>query len=150
MQTDLHTTRQLYLALKSILADYRSGMESGDWCGEPDAATKKQITDAQEALALFELDMGPLPDWASAHNIAQEPVLYAQLYTRNGRKNGNGMIFHVGQTMFGVITDMGNDLTVNRAELDELFEIGDFILNDEGYEKRKRQRDDYIEMPSMQ
>lgn len=146
MQTD----RMLYLALKSILNDYRSGMESGDWCGEPDAETKKQIADAEEALQQYELEMGPLPDWASAHNISGEPVLYAQLYTKNGRQRGNGMIFHVaGYGSFGVITDMGNTSTLNHEELLSLYEIGDFILNEEGYLKRKRQNPDLdFEEPS--
>jgi hypothetical protein len=140
----MSTEKQLYLALKNILEPYRSGMESGDWCGEPNAQTKKEIADAEEALACFELDLGPLPDWASAHNIAQEPVTYAQLFTRNPRRNGNAMIFYVGTSHFGVITDMGNAMTLSLVELHQLYEIGDYIMDERGYEKRKRQRDDYM------
>ena len=141
----MNTEKSLYLALKNLLVSWRGGIESGDWVGEPDAQAKKEIADAEEALALFELDLGPLPDWATAHNIAQEPVLYAQLYTRNARRNGNAMIFHVSGSTFGVITDMGSTMAVNLSELNQLFEIGDYIMNERGYEKRKRQRDDYIE-----
>lgn len=141
----MNTEKFLYLALKNLLVSWRGGIESGDWVGEPNAQAKKEIADAEEALALFELDLGPLPDWAAAHNIAQEPVLYAQLYTRNPRRNGNAMIFHVVGETFGVITDMGNDMTLNKHELHQLFEVGDYVMNEAAYVKRKRQRDDYIE-----
>lgn len=101
---------------------------------------------AADALQQYELEMGPLPDWASAHNISGEPVLYAQLYTFNGRQRGNGMIYHVSHSgkTFGVITDMGNTSTLNREELLNIYEIGDFILNEEGYLKRKRQNPDLL------
>jgi hypothetical protein len=95
--------------------------------------------------------MGPLPEWASAHNIAGEPVLYAQLYTKNGRQRGNGMIYDIGTqgVNFGVITDMGNTSVLNREELLSIYEVGDFILNEEGYLKRKRQHPDLdFEEPS--
>lgn len=135
MQTD----RMLYLALR-VLTDVCRVMVN------PNTAIQKAYDDAHAALGQYELEMGPLPDWASAHNIAQEPVLYAQLYTLNGRQRGNGMIYHVvNDRMFGVITDMGNTSSLSREELLSIYEIGDFVLNEEGYEKRKRQRDDYIE-----
>jgi hypothetical protein len=128
MQTD----RMLYLALKNFRAS-------------ASMASIATTIAADAALEQYETEMGPLPEWASAHNIAQEPVLYAQLYTLNGRQRGNGMIYHVAGNSFGVITDMGNTSTLNREELLGIYEIGDFILNEEGYEKRKRQRDDYLE-----
>lgn len=132
MQTD----RRLYLALH---AAYQRLIPQN-------AMQDELVAEIYGALEQFESELGPLPEWASAHNIAQEPVLFAQLYTKNGRQRGNGMIFHVaGYGSFGVITDMGNTSTLNREELLSIYEIGDFILNEEGYIKRKRQRDDYIE-----
>lgn len=135
----MNTEKSLYLALLNLY----------------NALEETEITDdlassyhgAVEALRQFELELGPLPDWATAHNIAGLPVLFAQLYTRNGRAHGNGLIYHVGDSggTFGVITDMGNTMVLNRKELDQMFEVGDFIMNDAAYEKRKRQRDDYIE-----
>jgi hypothetical protein len=133
MQTD----RMLYLALRS-LADMVS----------PQNAKQDEVVDlARKALDQYETEMGPLPDWASAWNIAQEPVLFAQLYTKNGRQRGNGMIYDIGTSgkVYGVITDMGNTSALSREELLNIYEIGDFVLNEEGYIKRKRQRDDYIE-----
>ena len=130
----MNTEKQLYLALKNL----RSAAI---------LATIEAVQQADKAIAQFELELGPLPDWASGHNIAVEPVLYAQLYTLRARAHGNGMIYHVGDSgdTFGVITDMGNTMVLNRSELEQCFEIGDFIMNEAAYEKRKRQRDDYIE-----
>lgn len=139
----MNIEKSLYLALNNL---YRAIADEG--IGWPAHSAMTVATyEANKAIAQFELELGPLPDWATAHNIAQEPVLYAQLYTKNGRQRGNGMIYHIGHsgTTFGIITDMGNTSTLNREELLGIYEIGDFVLNEEGYEKRKRQRDEYIE-----
>jgi hypothetical protein len=130
MQTD----RMMYLALK-VLADLVN------------PKTPEQVelvATARKVLEQFEIELGPLPEWASAHNISGEPVLFAQLYTLNGRQRGNGMIYHVGHSgkTFGIISDMGNTSTLNREELLSIYEIGDFILNEEGYQKRRRQNPD--------
>lgn len=129
MQTD----RMLYLALKNFRASASMAHI------EPTIA-------ADAALAQFELEMGPLPDWASAHNIAQEPVLYAQLYTKNGRRCGNAMISLVTlppsedcEVYYHVITDMGNEMRLSLSELNELFDIGDYIGKEYGIELRQRQ-----------
>lgn len=129
----MQTERMLYLALKNLRAS-------------ASMATIEATIAADAALKQFESEVGPLPEWATAHNIAQEPVLYAQLYTKNGRQRGNGMIYHIGQsgTTFGIITDMGNTSTLNREELLGVYEVGDFILNEEGYLKRKRQNPDLV------
>lgn len=134
----MNTEKYLYLALKNLLA--RLVDEGIGWPAHSvmTAATRE----ANKALDQFELELGPLPDWATAHNIAQEPVLYAQLFTRNPRRNGNAMIYHAGQEVFGVITDMGNTMALNASELYQLFEIGDYIMNEAAYEKRKRQSAD--------
>jgi len=95
-----------------------------------------------KAMTQYDLELGPLPEWASGWNHSQEPVLFAQLFTLNGRERGNGMIYHVVGDSFGVITDMGNTMVLNLQELYSCYEIGDFILNEEAYEKRKRQQDE--------
>lgn len=141
----MNTEKSLYLALRNLY----DAIDSHEVIDHLPGGTANVIRDmwhaSDAALSAFELDLGPLPDWATAHNIAQEPVLYAQLFTRNPRRNGNAMIFHVASSTFGVITDMGNTMALNLTELNQLFEIGDYIMKEEGYEKRKRQRDDYIE-----
>lgn len=145
MQTD----RMLYLAAKRVLAAI-SPLPGSIYPIDKRAEGLQAYSGLKAVCSQFELEMGPLPDWASAHNISGEPVLYAQLYTKNGRQRGNGMIFHVaGYGSFGVITDMGNTSTLNHEELLSLYEIGDFILNEEGYLKRKRQNPDLdFEEPS--
>lgn len=141
----MNTEKSLYLALRNLY----DAIDSHQVIDHLPGGTANVIRDmwhaSDAALSAFELDLGPLPDWASAHNIAAEPVLYAQLLTLNARRSGNAMIFHVSGSTFGVITDMGNTMALNLTELNQLFEIGDYIMKEEGYEKRKRQRDDYIE-----
>lgn len=143
----MNTEKSLYLALRNLY----DAIDIHQVIDHLPGGTANVIRDmwhaSDAALSAFELDLGPLPDWATAHNIAGEPVLYAQLYTRNGRAHGNGMIYHTGEVSdtFGVITDMGNTMILNRKELEQCFEIGNYIMNEAAYEKRKRQRDDYIE-----
>lgn len=126
----MQTERKLYLALRALMEEFHiDGTAEG----------VEVYDQAFNACEQFELELGPLPDWAESYNIAQEPVMNAQLYTKNGRRNGNAMIYHVSESSFGVITDMGNTMVLNRYELDSLFEVGDFILKDYAYELRKRQ-----------
>lgn len=138
----MQTETMLYLALVKLMEEVASNEHHNKNLG---VVNSRAYEEAEAAMKQFVLELGPLPDWATAHNIECAPVLYAQLYTRDGRKHGNGMIFHVTSAHFGVITDMGNTMTVNREELGELFEIGDYIMDERAYEKRKRQRDDYME-----
>ena len=128
MQTD----RMMYLALIRLMDEFHiDGTE----------ASKDAYQAAYDATSQFEQEMGPLPEWASAHNITGEPVLFAQLYTREGRRRGNGMIYHIAGSTFGVITDMGNTSVLSLEELRGIYEIGDFVLNEEGYLKRLRQNE---------
>lgn len=130
MQTD----RRLYLALRNLYNLL-----------SPETALQEKVMDeAHDAMLQFDNELGPLPDWATGHNVSQKSVLWAQLYTRNGRQHGNGLIYHVGDcgTSFGVITDMGNTMTLNSVELARCFEIGDFIMDEAAYLKRLRQNAD--------
>ena len=124
----MQTETRLYLALKNFRAS--SSMASVESTIEADAA-----------LAQFEMELGPLPEWASAFNIERKPVLYAQLYTLDSAARGNAMIYHVGNSgqSFGVITDMGSTLSCSLGELEQMFDVGRFIMNEEGYAKRWRQ-----------
>jgi len=141
----MNTEKSLYLALKNL---FDALIDDGiAWPAH--SPMVPATIDAKRAMKQFEGALGPLPDWATAHNIAQEPVLYAQLFTRNPRHCGNAMIFHVVGKHFGVITDMGCDMTLNAIELDQLFEIGDYIFDEHAYLKRKRQRDDYIDLTEV-
>lgn len=141
----MNTEKSLYLVLNNLYRAIADHEVVDHLPGNTMGVLQKAHNEAKHVMDQFELELGPLPDWATAHNIAGEPVLYAQLYTRNGRAQGNGMIFHIAGSTFGVITDMGNTMALSRPELDQLFEIGDFIMDEAAYEKRKRQRDDYIE-----
>lgn len=131
MQTD----RRLYLALRDLYNMLT-----------PDTALEKaRMNEAHTALLQFELELGPLPEWATQHNLTKEPVLWAQLFTLCGRERGNGLIYHVGNSgeSFGVITDMGNTMTLNREELAQCYEIGDFIMDEAAYLKRARQNEEW-------
>ena len=142
----MNTEKSLYLALNNLyrviadheVVDHRPVNTMG--------LLQHAHNEAKHALDQFEIELGPLPDWAAAHNITGEPVEYAQLYTRNGRRNGNGIISLVtvpptaeDEVYYHVITDMGNESRLNIHELNEMYEIGDYILKAYGVELRKRQ-----------
>lgn len=133
MQTD----RQMYLALRNL-------MEAFQIDGTNESAVVYQA--AYDACEQFELELGPLPDWADSHNIAQVPVQYAQLFTRDGRRCGNALISEVTvppsadcEIYFHIITDMGNEMRLNIRELEEMFEIGNYVNKPYGVELRQRQ-----------
>lgn len=128
------TVGKMYLAFRELYNAIED-IDTSQW-----PRLHSAYLEADKALTQYENELGPVPEWASGWNHAQEPVLFAQLYTRDGRARGNGMIYHVGPANFGVITDMGHTMVLNPQELHSAYEIGDFILNEEGYEKRKRQQ----------
>lgn len=134
MQTD----RRLFLALRGLY----------NYCDNLEVTEKLApiYREADQALSQFELEMGPLPDWAEDHNIAQEPVQYAQLCTRDGKRCGNAIISLVTvppsadcEVYYHVITDMGNEMRLTLRELNEMFEVGPYINKEYGIELRKRQ-----------
>lgn len=139
MQTD----KQLYLALSHlyhVIADHEVIEHLPHITAGQVSLTHNE---AKAALDQYELELGPLPEWASAHNITGEPVLFAQLYTKDGRKRGNGMIYHVAGSTYGIITDMGNTSVLTREEVLGIYEVGDFVLNEAGYLKRLRQNEEH-------
>ena len=133
------TETMLYLALRNILAQI-------DKQEREEPQTVPVIPHSVEmpgrlALQQFEMELGPLPEWASAFNFERKPVLYSQLYTLDSAARGNAMIYHVGNSgqSFGVITDMGNTFSCSLGELEQMFDVGRFIMNEDGYAKRWRQ-----------
>lgn len=129
----MQTETRLYLALKSLY----NALEDENISDR----LAKPYHEADLALLQFEQELGPLPEWASAFNLERKPVLYAQLYTLDSAARGNAMIYHVGNSgqSFGVITDMGNTFSCSLGELEQMFDVGRFIMNEDGYIKRWRQ-----------
>lgn len=82
----------------------------------------------------------PVPDWAEDYNYDLQPVERAQLYTLNGRRTGNAVIGKVWHSEHGetyeVVTDIGNHLILTTSELTSMFEIGIFIVKEEGIQRR--------------
>ena len=132
---------QLYTALKGLTDMYVSMVNSGD-CGNWDPEKDKEVIAARSAITEVELDLGQLPDWATAHNLAREPVLYAQLCTRDGERMGNAVIANVPDEMshvYYVITDMGSPMRLSPDELAACFTIGPYIMDKRAVDKRKYQ-----------
>lgn len=84
----------------------------------------------------------PVPEWASRESEPGviEPLL--QLFTLDGSKTGNATVvsIHVEvdhveydidyRTIITVITDAGNIMRLSPDEVFELFQLGDWIMND--------------------
>ena len=94
----------------------------------------------------------PSPKWAIRKAVPNKIEIGLQLFTKNGRRCGNGYIHAVGGSVYEqgyygwyyVITDIGNSMKLNENELHELFELGDYIMNvDEAYERRIKKEYDY-------
>ena len=74
-----------------------------------------------------------LPDWATGLNITKQPVVGAQLCTKDGRRVGNGFIadiqdhYKYGGSIYKVVTDKGNALLLTESELLEMYWVGDYI-----------------------
>lgn len=74
-----------------------------------------------------------LPEWAVGLNSDLQLVAGAQLLTKNGRRCGNAAISCVHEEEHGnvycVVTDAGNHMRLNKDEVNELFEIGDYLMD---------------------
>lgn len=71
------------------------------------------------------------PEWALNSN-GDPMVLRTQLCTRGGRRIGNAIVTSVPYESLGVEvvdirTDFGNELTLNREELGELFHTPTYV-----------------------
>lgn len=137
---------RLYLSLKKLHADLKSGWDSGDW-GTPDEDTLVMLQEATHVLHCFEQTHGPLPEWAVARNFGYELIPGAQLCTLDGRRHGNGWIvdteklklhapenpnhFQDYKTFYRCITDAGSTMTFTEQELRTAFTIGDWICTKE-------------------
>lgn len=75
----------------------------------------------------------PLPEWAVGLNSDLQLVAGAQLLTKNGRRCGNAAISCVHEeehgTVYCVVTDAGNPMRLSKDEVNELFEIGDYLMD---------------------
>ena len=84
----------------------------------------------------MELQDMPLPDWAVGLNLAHDLDVGTQLLTKDGRRTGNARIEAIiskdEPMVFLVRTDIGNTLTPNAREIDELFYIGDYFIKNQG------------------
>lgn len=128
---------QLYTALKALVDTL-----DGEFCGGCPSSLIEPWKEAEQALLEVEIDLGPLPEWATAHNLSREPVLYAQLCTRDGERMGNAVIANVPDEMshvYYVITDMGSPMRLSPDELAACFTIGPYIMDKRAVDKRKYQ-----------
>lgn len=140
----MNTEKRLYLACEALIdnmiRDQASG-DSGNW----------ELTDVPEyvkgvaAMEEYKMQLGPLPEWAVAHNITDELVPGLQLFTRNGRRHGNAHIIDKrsstipgsAKIYYDVITDAGSVIReMAEDEVLEGWEPGDFISDPAAVMKR--------------
>lgn len=107
-----------------------------------------EFSNAEVAMAQYERSLGPLPVWAKAWNFERGFVQSAQLFTKNGRVCGNGVIAYIEvparreltlgaalPIVYAVITDAGNTMKLTQGELEAGFEVGDFLFTDHHIEQ---------------
>lgn len=90
---------------------------------------------AMKTMRDFNASFGPVPDWATERNHGRELVAGAQLFTKNGRRCGNGWIVEtdyiaagpVAVPVFKILTDAGSFMQLTEKELEDAFEVGDWI-----------------------
>ena len=134
----MNTETQLYLALKNLTKVAH--------CHHSDM---KQATDALEQ---FELELGPIPDWAVAHNLTDELVPGLQLFTKDGRNIGNAHITLVTvppagctDVYYHLLTDAGSEVRFSLREVNDWFYPGKFISKPEDVIARFGRCDSYKE-----
>lgn len=123
---------RLYLALKKIMNGY---VELCEDAGGRDIEKSHEYLSAIQVLKDFEDSHGPIPEWAIARNFGLELTPGTQLFTKNGRRSGNGWLIKVGQrdtgrevfTIYTVLTDTGSSMLMTEQELESQFEVGDWI-----------------------
>ena len=125
----MNTEKRLYLACKALLTP---------WAENAVAASLEAERQASEAMDEYEMMLGPLPEWAVAHNISDELVEGLQLFTRNGRRHGNAHIVTINdKRWYTVLTDAGSFIDkMSHSEVLEGWEPGDFISDPAAVVKR--------------
>lgn len=135
------TEHTLYAALKRIMRNYAGVLEDAG-CSRPEENTEYKL--AMSALAEYEMTLGPLPDWAIAHNVTHDYLLGVQLFTRDGRRHGNAHIIDVlsgtpplEQTTYTILTDAGSLIhNMTLSEVKSGWEAGDFISDPAAVRRR--------------
>ena len=87
-------------------------------------------------------DEFPLPDWVQEHNYQREPIVGAQLFTKDSSRMGNARIVDIEfNKQFGYLwhvrTDIGNQMKLNYIELLEYFTVNPYIIKDSELTARK-------------
>lgn len=87
-------------------------------------------------------DEFPLPEWAQEHNYQREPIVGAQLFTKDSSRMGNARIVDIEFTkdmgyLWHVRTDMGNQMKLTYSELLGAFTVGPYIMKDSELTARK-------------
>ncbi len=84
--------------------------------------------DISKAYANFDQELTePMPSWALCPSIPGTIEDMSQLLTRDGRRIGNAVIFKIDYssqhnlTLFHIVTDAGNILTLTFNEMNEMF-----------------------------
>lgn len=114
------------------------------WAEETDRLHEVAYAALKVELADFELNLaaetGPIPHWVTGLNEHQAVVVGAQLLTKDGRRIGNAHIvsgYTEGQDdFFEILTDAGNEARFDADEIDELFHIGQFLVDVEEVTRR--------------
>lgn len=122
---------RLYLALKKLREAVFA--EHPEWVAN--SAVEPEWDAAYKVMRDFEDSHGPMPEFAIARNFGLELVPGTQLFTKNGRRSGNGWLIKVGQrdtgreifTVYTVLTDAGSSMVMTEQELETQFEVGDWI-----------------------
>lgn len=123
----MNTETQLYLALHVL---YNAADHAFDQRVPFDVVNSVEGRASIAALEQFEMGLGPLPDWAIAHNISDDLVPGLQLLTKDGRNCGNAHIvssYVSDKTYYCLLTDAGSKMTFGAAEIHEWFYLGKFI-----------------------
>lgn len=107
----------LYLALRDVVSK--------------SPPTAMALNKARGQLAQFELNLGPLPNWAEDFNLTYDLKVGTQLLTKDGRRVGNAWIWKTEpgdvHELFKIVTDAGANMTLTGVEVHELFYIGVYL-----------------------
>lgn len=133
MSQDLST--KLFNALHDLLAYNQTLIETLDNTGTHYELRMDVIDQAKQAKEDYIVELGPLPEWAVAHNVGEQVVIGAQLCTKDGRRHGNAHIVGALEvtldtgvtTTYHCITDAGNEMHLSHSEINSEFYIGKYI-----------------------